>query len=232
MTNMLDGLVGGIRKVYANGRQLALHRGLDFVDFTEETAIEGIDAVRLKLGSLFEKPLGSTEPTPGDVLTYDGASWRPAPPTGGVGVVDHDVTINRNAPDQHRYKAIAPSREYVGVLKSATNLADATWLLELYTKPDPEIAITSPIDGEVISGNSVRVDLLLPSTNIIAVTLYTKLDDLDWSLLGIYILKHDSNGDFVTLISDANNVVLIARATDQGKTYTSAPVSFQMNLPT
>lgn len=81
--NLLDALIGGVRKVYAAGTELTFRRGLDFTDMTITVAS---DRLLLAVAGLRGVAVSATTPVAGDVLAFDGTEWAPAP-GGGLGAV-------------------------------------------------------------------------------------------------------------------------------------------------
>lgn len=70
----LDGIVGGIRKIYQNGTEVLFKKGLDFVDMAITV---GTDRLSLVVSGLRGRPVSATAPTTGQVLGFDGTEWTP-----------------------------------------------------------------------------------------------------------------------------------------------------------
>ncbi len=75
MSNLLDGLVGGVRTIYENGTEKVFKTGLDFVDMAITV---GADRLHLVVSGLRGTPVSDSAPTTGDALVFDGTEWAPA----------------------------------------------------------------------------------------------------------------------------------------------------------
>jgi len=111
MTNMLDGLIGGIREVLENGRPIPFKRAINFVGMR---VVQGADWLSVELASLLGSPLSRTgDPLPGQVIAFDGNAWTNTDPAGG-GTEDHQALVNRDASECHPASAIVDTVDYGG----------------------------------------------------------------------------------------------------------------------
>jgi hypothetical protein len=76
--NLLDGLMGGVRRLYARGVEQVFKPALDFADL-DATVLS--DRVSLTVAALQGVSVSATAPEAGDLLAYDAEheQWAPAP---------------------------------------------------------------------------------------------------------------------------------------------------------
>ena len=108
-SNMLDGLIGGIREVLENGRPIPFKRAINFVGMR---VVQGVDWLSVELASLLGFPLSRTgDPQRGQVLGFDGHMWTNTDAIVGGGTDDHQALVNRDASDCHPASAILDTNQ-------------------------------------------------------------------------------------------------------------------------
>ena len=73
--NLLDGLIGGIRKVFVRGIEAPTKNALEFRDMD---VVPQDDRLVISVSGIAGVPVSSTKPTRGQALVFDGEKWVPS----------------------------------------------------------------------------------------------------------------------------------------------------------
>ena len=106
---LLDGLVGGIRTILVNGRELEMRNAIEFVGGSVTTLR---DRIKISLDVLLGMPVSGDAPAVGQTLVFDGTQWTPqyvshvTPP--------HNDIEGRDATDAHPASAVSVASPLTG----------------------------------------------------------------------------------------------------------------------